>query len=606
MWRVRRGPPQRWRFALRAAISMGVPILVGWLAGDVAAGMMAATGGFTSLYGSGRPYLSRARELAVIAAAFALSVAIGLAAAQLGWLVVPVVALLAMLATWLGNAFQIGPPGAYMFLLACAAASGILTPATTPMEAGLLVLAGGGFAWCMHMLGALFEPRGPEKRAVVRAGDAVIAYVQALGTPRQDEARHEAAHTLHHTWKTLVTHQPADARPGGRLTGLRAVNRRMHLLFADAMAAAARGTTLPGSTVDDLRELQALARQTVRVRVLPPDAVPGLVPLGRPAATTVLREALSPGTMSRMVVLRVGVAALLAGWVGAQFQLERSYWAVATAVLMLHQGFHWHQTLVRSIERLIGTWVGLLLAAAILLLYPQGLWLVATVMLLQFVVEMLVLRNYALAVVFITCAALVLASGGHPVEAPGAYVLARGVDTAVGCLVALLVYRAMPSRAAATLPAELAGIVRGVQAVVPHLAGGAVGTLAARAARRDLQRGSFSLEDAYSSAVAASPAQRREAERQWPAVAAAQQLAYRSLSACWMLERLDADAAIARAGELFGPGGGECLLAELQRLADAVAAGRVPPAPGPLPALLERELQNLQECLAREPPAPVS
>lgn len=255
--------------------------------------------------------------------------------------------------------------------------------------------------------------------------------------------------------------------------------------------------------------------------------------------------------------------------------------------------------MVRSVERLLGTWVGLLLAAGILLLQPQGPWLVLVVVTLQFVVEMLVLRNYALAVVFITCAALVLASGGQPVDTPGPYLLARGVDTAVGCAVALLVYRLMPRRATATLPAGLASVVRGVADVVPRLAAGTVTTPDARSARRDLQRASFALEDAYANAINASAAQRREAERQWPAIAAAQQLGYRTLSACWTLECLDPTAATVRARELFGTADAHRLQADLRALADALATRRIPAPPGPVPTLLERELRLLHASLER-------
>jgi uncharacterized membrane protein YccC len=59
--------PRRWPFALRASVCMVVPILVGWAAGDVSAGLVATIGGFTSLYGSGRPYLNRAMYLGAIA-----------------------------------------------------------------------------------------------------------------------------------------------------------------------------------------------------------------------------------------------------------------------------------------------------------------------------------------------------------------------------------------------------------------------------------------------------------------------------------------------------------------------------------------------------------
>lgn len=69
--------PRRWPFALRAGICMAVPVLVGWLAGDTAAGLIATIGGFTSLYGSGHPYLNRGAFLAVVVACFAAVVALG-------------------------------------------------------------------------------------------------------------------------------------------------------------------------------------------------------------------------------------------------------------------------------------------------------------------------------------------------------------------------------------------------------------------------------------------------------------------------------------------------------------------------------------------------
>ena len=49
---------------------MGLPVLIGWAAGDPEAGLMATIGTFTALYGSGRPYLYRAKQLGIIAVAW--------------------------------------------------------------------------------------------------------------------------------------------------------------------------------------------------------------------------------------------------------------------------------------------------------------------------------------------------------------------------------------------------------------------------------------------------------------------------------------------------------------------------------------------------------
>jgi hypothetical protein len=151
----------RWPFALRAAACMAVPALIGWLAGDLASGLMATIGAFTSLYGSGRPYLNRGVHLGVVAVCFALAVAMGEWAAEVPWAGVLTVSVIAMAAVLVCNALAVGPPGAYMFVLACATGTGVASEHLAPWRIGLLVLAGGGFAWLVHMFGALINVRGP-------------------------------------------------------------------------------------------------------------------------------------------------------------------------------------------------------------------------------------------------------------------------------------------------------------------------------------------------------------------------------------------------------------------------------------------------------------
>nr|WP_233348412.1 FUSC family protein [Luteimonas sp. MC1572] len=330
------------------------------------------------------------------------------------------------------------------------------------------------------------------------------------------------------------------------------------------------------------------------------------VPLGHPRAWSRLREALALGSDAQRIVLRVGVAALVAGTLGAWFHFERAYWAVAAAVLMLHQGFDWLRMLQRSLERLLGTWVGLLLAGALLWLHPQGLWLVLAVMALQFTIEMVVLRNYALAVVFITAAALTIASGGRPVDALGSYLLARGLDTLAGCAVALAVFRLLPPRAAsAAIPERIAAALAAVEALVPILASGEVTARSARHARDQVLQASFAVVRAHQQGLASSRRQRRAADEAWPTVAATERLCYRALSACWALERLGGETAGETAAAMFAGGGASRLRATLDTLAAAAIAGHAPQGLPPLPHVLEAEVQGVRECMARQaaPPA---
>lgn len=526
--------PRRWPFALRAGICMAVPVLVGWLAGDTTAGLIATIGGFTSLYGSGRPYLNRGAYLGVVAVCFAVAVALGDWASSTPWLGVLTVTMIAAVATLVCHALSVGPPGAYMVVLACAAGTG--TPATLHLSPGhhaALVLAGGAFAWLVHMSGALFRPRGPEKAAVAAAAAAVAAYVE---TPSAD-MRHRAALLLHTAWVNLVTYQPVQPKPDQTLYRLRVVNRRLHVLFADAMRAAEAGEPL---TYDGA----ALARH---LATIPADAITDEhgaegVPLGRPSIVQLLRRALTPGSVSLQLTVRVAIAVAISGVIAVLISqaltMTHAYWAMAAAVLMLHQGFDWQRTVARGVERTLGTWLGLGVAGAILALHPQGLWLALVIGALQFVIEMYVVRNYTLAVVFITPAALTIASGGQPVDNLGELLLTRGSDTLIGCAVALAVYWATQRlRHPTGLRTAISATLDAVTNTLPHLAADDATSPAARTDRRDLQLRAMELLPAYDGSVGGSATQRVGAERMWPTVVATEQLAYRTLAACWGAER---------------------------------------------------------------------
>lgn len=60
-----------------ARLRMAVPAAIGWAVGDIAAGLLATIWGFTSLYGSGRPYLNRGAYLGGVAASLAAAVTLG-------------------------------------------------------------------------------------------------------------------------------------------------------------------------------------------------------------------------------------------------------------------------------------------------------------------------------------------------------------------------------------------------------------------------------------------------------------------------------------------------------------------------------------------------
>ena len=569
---------------MRVAISTAIPLLIGLAAGDIGAGLIATLGAFTADYGTDRPFRNRGLQSAAIAVALAAAVTIGASAAPMMWTAVIAVSAIAVLAVWLCSALSVGPPGAYMFVLVCAAGVGISAAERPAWQIGLLVLAGGAIAWVGQMSALVAGPRGPEKSAVAAAADAVAGYLECAGGAESTVARRRAAAALGRAWAVLVEYQPR-AEAGGALAELREANHALHVLFADAMTAVGAGRPVSARAAETARGIGNLDLAPGVVA----DRVPDRPPLRRVSTLALLTRALRPGAHTRRVMLRVGVAAPIAGVAAGTLGIGHVYWAMAAAVLVLHQGAHRLATLERGGERVLGTAVGLGLAAAILGLYPQGLWLVLVVSMLQFAIEVFVVRNYALATVFITAMALTIASGAARADI-GELLIARGADTVIGCGVGLAVYLvAARGQEVNRIGEATAEMLDRAIATTEFLARGDALSLPSRAARRDLQERVFDLVDAEDAARNGSRRDRAAAIRLAPMVAAAEHLGYATVTACWAAER--------RSDGIFGSSDPDTYLVVLQQIAESVRTGHAPSITDELPPFAAPEMRLLAEAL---------
>jgi uncharacterized membrane protein YccC len=108
-----------------------------------------------------------------------------------------------------------------------------------------------------------------------------------------------------------------------------------------------------------------------------------------------------------------------------------------TVVAILQNGHTIRLTAIRGIHRVLGTFVGLGLFALVALWNPTGIVLAVLLAVLQFSVEIVVIRNYGLALVLITPFALTIAAQGHS-EKFADVVRDRLVDTLLGAAIALV------------------------------------------------------------------------------------------------------------------------------------------------------------------------
>jgi hypothetical protein len=166
-----------------------------------------------------------------------------------------------------------------------------------------------------------------------------------------------------------------------------------------------------------------------------------LTPLALPRIRRIgarpLREIL-PGPAwnadSRMLLLRVVIVSLVGVLLGLVVDPDRTYWIVGSAVAVIGGAAARRAAFQRGLHRMLGTVVGAGLYIVLALLHPAGIWLALLLGLLQFSIELVVVRHYALALVFIT--PLVLLLTGAATGSIGSLDVAgeRIVDTIVGAV----------------------------------------------------------------------------------------------------------------------------------------------------------------------------
>ncbi|WP_206831635.1 FUSC family protein [Alicyclobacillus fructus] len=149
-----------------------------------------------------------------------------------------------------------------------------------------------------------------------------------------------------------------------------------------------------------------------------------------------LKARLRLGDPAFMGALRMAVGLFASAMIAHALGSPRGYWtAVGCAATLV--GMTVVGTLQRAIQRALGTALGVVLASAVLSVHPAPLELALLLFALQTVAELLIPRNYGLAVIFITPLAMLIAETGQADLSAPAIAEARLLNTLVGCGIGL-------------------------------------------------------------------------------------------------------------------------------------------------------------------------
>ncbi|MBV9230229.1 MAG: FUSC family protein [Chloroflexi bacterium] len=167
----------------------------------------------------------------------------------------------------------------------------------------------------------------------------------------------------------------------------------------------------------------------------------------------ILRANLTLRSTAFRHAIRMGIALAIATALYRVFPLQRGYWVPLTTLLVLRQDFT--ATFTRGIARTEGTMLGAILTTLLVAaLSPAGVSLIILEAVVAFLAFSVLMANYTLFSSFVTAETVLLITFADP--QPLATVAYRTIDTAIGGVLALVIYALWPTWEHTQVPDNIA------------------------------------------------------------------------------------------------------------------------------------------------------
>jgi len=134
----------------------------------------------------------------------------------------------------------------------------------------------------------------------------------------------------------------------------------------------------------------------------------------------------------------IGVFIAISLIIGHLLEMKNPYW-IPISCLAILQGISKQHVWERMLHRIVGTFIGIGLCWLILLFCDTPLSICITIFVLQYLVEVLIVKNYALAIIFITPMTILLTEIGSSFTANTEIIVsARFLDITIGSVLGVL------------------------------------------------------------------------------------------------------------------------------------------------------------------------
>lgn len=405
---------RRWPGALRAALAIIIPGAVAILIGHPDAVLLVSAGAFSVIYGEGHPYRTRRRIILTAGALLTLAATVG---SLIDGLVLTAIftVTLATVGAFMQNALRLPPPGTF-FMVMVAGGSTMLR-GISPWEVAGWSLAGVAAGYVLGMLPRFWDPHGPETRAVAALEKAADAFEGASDILAK---HHQAQSALSTAWQAL---SDAGIIRGGRIRRPDQASL-VHRTLAAQQRIVAHHQQVGGNS-DDLSDAPTY---------VDPDRT--TIPHTKPTMRYRMYRAAVGNSHAVVTAEKIALGGLATAFIGLALGLSRPDWGAVSVLLLLQWGPDRVPGTIRGVQRMLGSVLGVCVFALIAWFSPHGWALLLALAACQFCAEILVVKNYALCVIFSTPLALLMGnSSGHLAHTIGQRMAEIGLSVVVAMVV---------------------------------------------------------------------------------------------------------------------------------------------------------------------------
>ena len=545
--------PIPWEKAVSAAICGGFPVLIGLLLNQVRFGLLGAIGGFTYLYVFNEPYAQRVKKIFFIAIGITLSVGLGTLVAPYPALIILIVGLIGTIATFIFGILKIPGPAAVFFVLSFTMTTGIkINQEEIPIFIGL-VFASSMFSWMVSMIGYFFNPHEPELKKVKGLYWVLAEFAEVIGNEDISNIRNRTVNALRESEEILAIGY-ISWKVSFMFNRLFLLNKHANKIFLEMLELHSNGKgKLPKELIEMVRKLEVginlkdgeiiniekptreldesynklleIIYDIEAIMNIPLEYIGKGIEISKPSLTTRFIKAINKDSIVFINSIRYGIVLSISAIIAFNFPFTRPYWITLSCAAVMC-GSTIMATFHRAIQRSVGTVIGILVAMVILSFHPEGYMIVAVNMCLTALVELSISKNYALAAVFITPNAMLIAENSTQIHNTGYFATARITDIVVGSAIGLIgTYIIGRKSASSRLPDLMAKLLRSHSRVLVFLASNS-NENDTSVIKEKMEIDFMNFKMAYNTALGEIPNNEEMLEMMWPAFYSLEHISY--------------------------------------------------------------------------------